>query len=60
MRQLDTISKSIKDSDAVLLSHDFEMFQRNISVDAVPFLREIAVKAKREKKGTVVLIAILQ
>ena len=60
MRELDAISKSIKDSDAVLLRHDFEMFQRNISVDAVPFLREIAVKAKREKKSSVMLIAILQ
>ena len=60
MRELDLISKSLKGSDAVLLSHDFEMFQRNFTTDVSPFLRDVVARAKREKKGNVVLIAILQ
>ena len=59
MKELDLISKSVKDNDATLLRKDFQLFQANLSIDAAPFLREIAARAKREKKGNLVLIAIL-
>ena len=60
MRELDLISKSFKDNDATLLRRDFSLFQANLSIDAALFLREIAARAKREKKGNLVLIAILR
>ena len=60
MRELDQISKSFKDHDATLLRRDFSLFQANLSIDAAPFLREIAARAKREKKGDLLLIAVLK
>ena len=60
MRELDQISKSFKENDASLLRKDFSLFEANLSVDVAPFLREITAKAKREKKGNLVLIAILR
>ena len=60
MRELDQISKSFKENDASLLRKDFSLFEANLSVDAASFLREITAKAKREKKGNLVLIAILR
>jgi hypothetical protein len=60
MRQLDAICKSIKDSDATLIRKDFVLFERNFTTDVSPFLRDVVARAKREKKGNVVLIAILQ
>jgi hypothetical protein len=59
MRELDLISKSLKNTDATLLRKDFSLFQANLSIDVAPFLREIAARAKREKKGNLMLIAIL-
>ena len=59
MRELDLIAKSLKNTDATLLRKDFSLFQANLSVDAAPFLREIVARAKREKKGNLVLIAVL-
>jgi hypothetical protein len=60
MKELDQISKSFKDHDATLLRKDFSLFEANLSVDIAPFLREIAARAKREKKGNLVLIAVLR
>ena len=60
MRELDQISKSFKDHDATLLRRDFSLFQANLSIDAAPFLRGIAARAKREKKGDLLLIAVLK
>ena len=60
MRELDLISKSFKDNDATLLRRDFSLFQANLSIDAAPFLREIAARARREKKGDLLLIAVLK
>ena len=36
------------------------LFERNFTTDVSPFLRDVVARAKREKKGNVVLIAILQ
>ena len=60
MRELDLVSKSLKNTDATLLRKDFSLFQANLSIDAAPFLREIAARAKREKKGDLLLIAVLK
>ena len=60
MRELDLISKSLKNTDATLLRKDFSLFQANLSIDVAPFLREIAARAKREKKGNLLLIAVLK
>jgi hypothetical protein len=60
MRELDLVSKSLKNTDSTLLRKDFSLFQANLSVDAAPFLREIVARAKREKKGNLVLIAVLR
>lgn len=59
MRELDSLSKSLKGSDATLIRKDFVLFERNFTTDVSPFLRDVVARAKREKKGKVVLIAIL-
>ena len=60
MRELDSLSKSLKGSDATLIRKDFVLFERNFTTDVSPFLRDVVARAKREKKGNVVLIAILK
>jgi len=60
VRELDLISRSLRNVDATLLRRDLSLFQANLVVDAAPFLREVAATGKREKKGNLVLIAILQ
>ena len=59
MRELDLISKSLKNTDATLLRKDFSLYEAHLSIDVAPFLREIAARAKREKKGNLVLIALI-
>ena len=58
MRELDQISKSFKENDATLLRKDFSLFEANLSIDIAPFLREIAARAKREKKGDLAVVRV--
>ena len=51
MRELDSLSKSLKGSDATLIRNDFVLFERNFTNDVSPFLRDVVARAKREKKG---------
>ena len=60
MRELDAISKSIKDSDATLIRKDFVLFERNFMTDVSPFIRDVVARAKREKKSSVILVAVLK
>ena len=60
MRELNEIAKSLKNTDATILRKDFPLFRGNLSTDAASFLREIASRAKREKKGSLILIAVLR
>ena len=60
MRELDSLSKSLKGSDAILIRKDFVLFERNFTTDVLPFLRDVVARAKREKKSSVMLIAILK
>jgi hypothetical protein len=61
MRELDLISKSLKGTtDKNILRKDFVVFEKNLALDAAPFIRDVATRAKRENKSTVMLIAILK
>ena len=60
MRELDSLSKSLKGSDAILIRKDFVLFERNFTTDVSPFIRDVVARAKREKKSSVMLIAILK
>ena len=60
MRELDSLSKSLKGSDAILIRKDFVLFERNFTTDVSPFLRDVVARAKREKKSSVILVAILK
>ena len=60
MRELDSLSKSLKGSDATLIRNDFVLFERNFTTDVSPFLREVVARAKREKKSSVILVAVLK
>ena len=60
MRELDSLSKSLKGSDAILIRKDFVLFERNFTTDVSPFLRDVVARAKRENKGNVVLIVVIR
>ena len=60
MRELELLSKSLKGSDATLIRKDFVLFERNFTTDVSPFLRDVVARAKREKKSSVILVAILK
>ena len=60
MRELEILSKSLKGSDAILIRKDFVLFERNFTTDVSPFLRDVVARAKREKKSSVTLVAVLK
>ncbi len=60
MRELDSLSKSLKGSDATLIRKDFVLFERNFTTDVSPFIRDVVARAKREKKSSVILVAVLK
>jgi len=60
VRELDLISRSLKNVDVTLLRKDLSLFQANLAVNAAPFLREVAARVKRERQGNLILLAILQ
>lgn len=59
MREPDQIKKYFSGRNAIILQKKFILFETNLLVNSASFLRDIAARAKRDKKGNVLLIAVL-
>lgn len=60
MKSLDELSRSIKDSNATLLRRDIATYGTALPKEASVFVRDVTLRAKREKATIVTLIAILR
>jgi N-acetylmuramoyl-L-alanine amidase len=59
MRELDLLARQFSKESASLLRKDFSLYQRDLTRDAMKFIRDVERTAKKEKSGKVVLVAIL-
>jgi hypothetical protein len=59
MRELDLLARQFSKESARVLRSDFSLYQRDLTRDAMKFLREVEKTAKKEKSGQVILVAIV-
>jgi len=60
IRELDLISKQFRTSrDASIVRKDVNLYEKDLKREVTPFLQEVEKVAKRDKLGTVILLAIL-
>jgi hypothetical protein len=59
MRELDLLAKQFSKESASLLRKDFSLYGKNFVSEVNSFAREVEKSAKKDKKGKVVLLAIL-
>ena len=59
MRELDLLAKQFSKESALLLRKDFSLYGKNFIAEVNSFTREVERIAKKDKKGKVVLVAIL-
>ena len=60
MRELELIARNLRGHDATLIRKDIALYGADLHREMTAFMRDIAVRAKREKAETVVLLAILK
>jgi hypothetical protein len=60
IRELELISRQFKTPrDVSLVRKDINLYEKELKREAAPFLQEVEKIAKREKLGSVILIALL-
>jgi hypothetical protein len=60
MRELELIARNLRGRDATLIRKDIAVYSADLQRESMVFMREVTARAKREKPGTVVLLAILK
>jgi hypothetical protein len=60
MRELELIARNLRGHDATLLRKDVALYGADLQRETAAFMREVALRAKRDKPETVILIAILK
>ena len=58
-RELDILAREFNKTSVTVLRSDFSLYQRDLTRDAMKFIRDVERTAKKEKSGKVVLVAIL-
>jgi hypothetical protein len=60
IRELQVLDRELSKANTVtVLRRDFNLFERNLLVDATPYLKDIEKSAKKEKLPRVTIIATL-
>jgi hypothetical protein len=60
LRELDIVSRQFKSSqDATVIRKDVNLFGKELKKEIVPFVNEIEKIAKKEKKGNVIVLAVV-
>lgn len=60
MRELDQLAKQFSKTSGTVLQSEYSLYQKDLVRDATKFLREIEQTAKKDKKGKVVLVAVMK
>ena len=58
-REIDILAREFNKTSATVLRSDFSLYQRDLTRDAMKFIRDVERTAKKEKSGKVVLVAIV-
>ena len=59
MRELDLLARQFSKESATVLRSDFSLYQRDLTRDAMKFLRDVERTARKDKAGQVILVAIV-
>lgn len=60
MRELELIARNLRGHDVTLIRKDIALYGADVQRETTAFMREVALRAKREKAETLVLLAILK
>lgn len=58
-RELDLLAREFKNEPATVLRTDLNLYQTTVLAAATAFLKRVEQECKRQRKGRVVLLAIL-
>jgi hypothetical protein len=58
-RELDLLAKEYAKEPATVMRKDISLYQRNLTNDLSGFIKEVERTAKKEKKGSVTVVAVI-
>ena len=59
-RELNLLAKEFERTPVTVMRTNLNLYQTSISTEAVPFLRQVATQAKKEKAASVTLVAVIK
>ena len=59
-RELELLAKEYAKNPVTVLRTNLNLYQSLISTVAVPFLKQVAAQAKKEKVSTVTIVAVIK
>jgi hypothetical protein len=59
-RELDLLAKEYAKGDVTVLRKDISLYQRNLTTELSGFIKEVERTAKKDKKGTVTVVAMVK
>jgi hypothetical protein len=59
-RELDILAKEYEKEPVTVLRKDISLYQRNLTTELSGFIKEVERTAKKEKKGSVTVIAVVK
>jgi hypothetical protein len=59
-KELDLLAKEYAKEPVTVLRKDVNLYQRNLTTELSGFIREVERVAKKEKKGSVTVVAVVK
>lgn len=59
IRELELLSRTLKNSDVTLLRCDLDLLQKDLAREGAKFIKSISDQSRKEKKSSVILLAIV-
>jgi hypothetical protein len=59
-RELQLVAKEFERQPVTVMRTNLNLYQMSISTAAAPFLRQVAVQAKKDKSSSVTLVAVIK
>jgi hypothetical protein len=59
-RELDLLAKEYAKEPVSVLRKDISLYQRNLTTELSGFIKEVERTAKKEKKGGVIVVAVVK
>lgn len=59
-KELDLLAKEYVKERVTVLKKEISLYQRNLTTELLGFIREVERTAKKEKKGSVTVVAVVK